>query len=337
MIVLLYILSIVPISVFILSLLLMDSFKLTSRKRFLFSVFGGAASCMLLFTLGYVLNIKEMGIMEAILSELLKGSVLLYLLKRRKIALLGDATIYGSTVGAGYAMTESILYLTHSLLLKYEIVAGQAIMIGLEAAVMHIGCTSLLAMILIMAQQNKFGTRVWQKTTAYFIAFVASCVVHIVHNWAAHTSVPPIILTSILVIYFFFSKRSLFKKNEKAIHDWIDACINNEIVLLGAIRKGELTTTNAGEYLLTLKSCFDAETFFDMCCYISEYLELSIAAKSNLLLKEAGLPITKKPENAARIAELKALKKRIGYTGEKAISPIVQIREVDKWIVQELI
>lgn len=335
MIILLYILSIVPISLFILALLLMDSFKLTSWKRLLFSALGGVLCCFILFEISLLLHLDERGIADAILGEVMKGSIVLFLLKKRKIALLGDATIYGSTVGAGFATAESILHLSHGLFLHHEIVAGEAIMIGLEAAVMHIGCTSLLAMMLIMAQQNKFGTKVWQKSVAYAIAFVAACAVHIIHNWA--TFIPPIILTSILVIYFVVSKRSLFKKNEKAIHDWIDDCINNEIALLGAIRKGELSTTNAGQYLLTLKECFDGETFFDMCCYISEYLELSIAAKSNLLLKEAGLPIIKKPENAARIAELKALKKRIGYTGEYAIAPIVQIRAVDQWILKELI
>lgn len=335
MIILLYILSIVPITLFIMTLLLMDSFKLTSWKRLFGTAVSGAVCCLVMFGLGLLLNIEERGTVDAILSEVLKGSILLYLLKNRKIALLSDATIYGSTVGAGYATAECVLLLSHSLVLHHEIVVGEAIMIGLEAAVMHIGCTSLLAMMLIMAQQNKFGTKTWQKAFAYTIAFVAACAVHIIHNWA--TFIPPIILTSILVVYFVVSKRSLFKKNEKAIHDWIDDCINNEIALLGAIRKGELTTTNAGKYLLTLKECFDGETFFDMCCYISEYLELSITAKSNLLLKEAGLPIIKKPENAARIAELKALKKRIGYTGEHAIAPIVQIRAVDQWILKELI
>ncbi|MBP5710485.1 MAG: PrsW family intramembrane metalloprotease [Bacteroidales bacterium] len=333
--ILLYICSLVPILLFIVLLILMDSFSLTSWKRLTTTTVNGALCYFAWHFLGEVTDLEGNMFAVPVFEELLKGLIIFILIARKKIALLGDATIYGAAVGAGFGLAENVMYLVASteLIVDSEAIL-EAILLGFEAAVMHIGCTSLLAMILIMVKHERFGKEPWKQNIAVAAAFIITCFVHFVHNEAP---IPPIIMTAVLVVYFVISKRSLFKKNARQIHEWIDDCINNEIALLGAIRNGQLSTTNAGKYLLTLKESFDGVTFFDMCCFISEYLELSIAAKSNLILKEAGLPIKKDPLNKSRIAELKALKKRIGYTGLEALAPIVQMKAVDNWVVNELI
>lgn len=328
---LLYICSIVPILLFILILLFMDSFSLTSWRRLAGTIAGGIVCFIAWHYIGSVTGLGDNKFAIPVFEELIKGTIILLLIANKKIALFGDATINGASVGAGFGLAENVNFL---LTTNEQIVIGEAILRGFEAAVMHIGCTSLLAVMLIMVKQDRFGKKQWQHTIALLVAFIAAFAVHFIHNEAP---IPPAIMTAILVVYFVISKRSMFKKNERQIHDWIDNCINNEISLLGAIRNGNLSSTNAGEYLMTLKDSFDGDTFFDMCCFISEYLELSIAAKSNLILKEAGLPIKKDPLNKSRMAELNALKKRIGITGMRALAPIVQIKEVDNWVVHELI
>lgn len=90
----------------------------------------------------------------------MKGLVVLFLIGRRKAALLGDTTIYGACVGAGFGLLENILHLASG---TAYVDAWEAISMGLEAAVMHIGCTSTLAMMLIMAWQGKFGQLRWNK------------------------------------------------------------------------------------------------------------------------------------------------------------------------------
>ena len=333
--ILLYICSLVPILLFILTLLVMDSFSLTNWKRLTTTTVNGALCYFAWHFLGEVTGLEGNMFAVPVFEELLKGLIIFILIARKKIALLGDATIYGAAVGAGFGLAENVMYLVASteLIVDSETIL-EAMLRGFEAAVMHIGCTTLLAVMLIMIKHERFGKGFWRQNIAVIMAFLAAFIVHFVHNEAP---VPPVIMTAVLVVYFVISKRSMFKKNARQIHEWIDDCINNEIALLGAIRNGQLATTNAGQYLLTLKESFDGATFFDMCCFISEYLELSIAAKSNLILKEAGLPINKDPLNKSRIAELKALKKRIGYTGLNALAPIVQMKAVDNWVVNELI
>ena len=199
---------------------------------------------------------------------------------------------------------------------------------------MHIGCTSLLAMALIMVHQGKYGSSVKAKVLGSIAAFLATFVVHYIH---ALEPINPLLLTALLIVYFVLSKRSLFKKNSKFVHDWLDAGINNEINLLGAVKRGEFSTTKAGEYLLSLKERFEPETFFDMYCYVQNYLELSISARSNLILKEAGMPPVHDPANAARLQEMDVLRKRIGPTAELALRPIVDRGQVNTWAMHQLV
>ena len=103
------------------------------------------------------------------------------------------------------------------------------------------------------------------------------------------------------------------------------------------MNRGEFTTTRAGEYLLTLKERFEPETFFDMYCYIQNYLELSIAARSNLILKEAGMDPIRDRVNSDRLREMEVLRKRIGPTAELALRPIVDRNQVNAWAMENMV
>jgi hypothetical protein len=310
----------------------MDAFSLTNRKRLSFCMTCGFICALIAFLLEDRV-IPNSPLIGAIDAELLKGIPILYLVMTRKIVMMGDATIYGSAVGAGFAIGENI-HIVYYAIMSNSISHGMAILLGFEAAVMHIGCSSLLAYGLIIAKQESTGTSYIKRNLAVVTVFVITITIHFIHDVVP---INPLILTPILVLYFVFSKYHLFKKNEKTIHNWIDQCLNNDVVLLASIKKGELAKTNAGKYLLSIKDAFPPEVFFDICCYISEYLELSITAKSNLILHGAGFPIQHKEENEARVSELKALRKRIGKAGIQAVSPIVNIDDVDRWAMQALL
>ena len=75
----------------------------------------------------------------------------------------------------------------------------------------------------------------------------------------------------------------------------------------------------------------------DMYCYVQNYLELSISARSNLILKEAGMPPVHDPANAARLQEMDVLRKRIGPTAELALRPIVDRNQVNTWAMHQLV
>lgn len=329
----LYLLTAVPLALFIVYLLVMDSFKLSKWSTLLFSVGAGLLMYLVSWLICRIPAIGESKLLVSIIEELCKGAILYLLIARHEVGLLGDATIYGSAIGAGFGLMSNIFHL-HHLLAEGGVNVWHTIFLGFEAAVMHIGCTSLLAMALMMVHQGKFGDSRRSKAMGSVISFVVTIIVHYVH---ALEPINPIILTALLVAYYFISKRSLFKKNNKFVHEWLDAGISNEITLLGALKRGEFSGTRAGEYMLTLKERFDPEVFFDMYCYVQNYLELSIAARSNLILKEAGLDPVKDPVNDERLREMDVLRKRIGPTAVTALLPIVDRSQVNQWALSRLV
>ena len=326
----LYLLSAVPLALFLILLLVMDSFSLTRWSTLLMSIGAGILMCAVSWLVCRIPAVGASKLLVSIVEESCKGAVLYLLIARNKVGLLSDATIYGSAIGAGFGLLSNVIYLTaHGGADVFH-----TIFLGFEAAVMHIGTTSELAMLLIMVHQGKYGESQRAKTLGTVAGFLVAFLIHYVH---ALEPINPIILTILLIIFFVVSKRSLFQKNSRFVHDWLDAGIGNEIGLLAALRRGEFTATKAGEYLLELKARFEPETFFDMYCYIQNYLELSIAARSNLILKEASMDPVHDPVNQDRLRELVVLRKRIGPTAELALRPIVDRNQVNTWALNQLI
>ena len=115
----------------------------------------------------------------------------------------------------------------------------------------------------------------------------------------------------------------------------------NDISLLASIREEDLKDTSVGEYLMEMRRKFQPEDFFDICAYLGLYLEMSIAAKSRMILKEAGMAVPISPEshqaNLDKLTELKALRKNIGISGLMVLCPVINEKAVDEWVMGELL
>ena len=241
--VLLYFCAILPILLFLFFLLKIDAFSLSRGKHLANSILAGVLCCLVCHFLYKWTALGESKLAVSIIEESLKGALLLYLVLSRRVGLLSEATIQGSAIGVGFGLMENILKVSAAAHMN----VGHAVLLGFEAAVMHEGCTSLLAMVLVMSLQGKFGQSRARKAAGYAAAFVAAYVVHFVH---ALEPLPPLILTTLLAVYFIYSKHHLFKQNERYIHDWIDSHIGGEVELLAAMQRGEFADTNAGRFLL---------------------------------------------------------------------------------------
>lgn len=104
----------------------------------------------------------------------------------------------------------------------------------------------------------------------------------------------------------------IFRYSEKNLRKWLELEFDSEVKLLMMIRKGQFARTHAGEYLTSIKYRFSQMAVVDLLAYIALYLELSIKAKSRLMLHEAGLPVGRDESVNDRLAELKALEKISG-------------------------
>ena len=307
--------SVLPIILYLLVLMVMDGFALARRSMVLKCTAVGVLACLVLWFLAKFVSFSVNGFsLMPFFEELLKGMLLVWLVVSRRIRFVAEAVIYGAAVGGGFALLENILYAASDLHVATAIVRG------LGSAVLHIGCTGLVACMLILLVNGE--RRVWLMVIA---SFVPSVILHFIHN-GIH--VPVIYKMAVMIVLFLCMFRLFFRIGNSKVYNWIDHSVSYDVQTLSAIRRGEFSLTKAGEYLLRMKSQFQPEVFFDMLCYVQTYLEIKIEKQSLMLLYDSGFKDEefdrKYAEHSGKKFELEALKKNIGKTGMSVLSPLIQ-------------
>lgn len=324
-------LSITPVIFFLFFLFLLDSFKLVIYKFLIIAVLWGTLSAVVayFFNTFFLVNTNfRFEFFSQYLApaseELLKSLFIFWILARKRVGFMIDAAIYGFAVGAGFSLVENIFY--------FETTADSNIMIwlirGFGTALMHGGCTSILSIILV-------GGKSREKSNIFNLAF-AFLTAYIIHSAFNHFYIDPIIQTIGIIIIYPLVFIMIFKYNETQLQNWLEIEFNSEIELLNMIYKGQFRSSRAGEYLSSLKSRFSSESILDMYCYIQNYLELSIKAKRNLMLKENGFPVIIEDDVEAKLNELATLRKQIGKVGELTLSPLIRMNYRDLWKLNSL-
>lgn len=330
---LLYVIALLPMIVYVLSVKAMDGFSMASWKRLIPGFIWGVFCCGALFFIARVTG-YENSALSTFLEEFLKCIPLIWVICRKRVAFFAEALIYGTAIGAGFAFLENIIYV--ALLPGFSL--GDAILRGFGTAVLHMGCTALYAASSITVSRLMAGKPFLLTFFTCCCAIIPSFVIHYVYN----LFLLPVFLQLVLVILLMIGLLIvIYDIDGKLIHKWLDSCISNDISLLASIREGHLKDTSAGEYLIDMRRKFHPEVFFDICTYLRLYLEVSIAAKSRMIMKEAGMDVPVDPEvhqeNLDKLAELKALKKNIGVSGLMVLRPVIDEKAVDEWVMGELL
>lgn len=321
-----------PVLLFLLCLFLLDSFKLVSVKWLVITLLWGVASAVIAFFLNTT-AVDAFGLEQdtltryvaPVIEELIKASLILVMVARRQIGFMIDAAIYGFAVGTGFALAENLWYYIqlgddfHMLL---------AVIRGFGTAIMHGGVVAIAAIILTEGVQRNHKVAV-AGATGIIIAIV-------LHSAFNHFIFNPLLMTLLIIVLLPLIFYAVFIYTIKHLQDWLEVEFSNEVDMLSMMRKGQFRDTRAGQYLATLKEHFPPETMVDMYWFFSLYLELSIKAKRNLLLKESGFPAMKEPDIKEKLAELKTLRKQIGKAGEMALLPLVRMSHRELWELNQL-
>lgn len=320
-----YLISILPIIIYLAILIFLDSFSLIKKERVVGSVTWGILTCLLIFVTNEVLPeiyIAKLSPFIPLIEEVLKYSLIVYLILRNKYAFLLEAAIYGAAVGAGFALLENLLYAYYG---AETMATADFLYRGLGTAVLHIGLTSIASTLLLFIFKQK------KKPISIPIALIPSITLHYIHNGFFLSPLLSLVVTfiglsTILLLLFIW--------NEHLIHKWLERSMNDEVTLYSSIKRGELSHTPSGKYLLSVREQFVAEVYFDMIVCVNLYLELSLLAKRNLMLKEAGIevPSDENKESQEKIKEFKTLLRTIGKTGIYTLSPLINIKEINNWI-----
>jgi len=324
--------SFLPVLLFLFCLFLLDSFKLVRQKTIVLCLLWGLTAALLSYYLNTWLSMQLSLNFEVfsryvapLIEEITKVAIVIYLINRQKIGFAIDAAIYGFAAGTGFALAENMVYL-----LRLGSETGMVVWIlrGFGTALMHGGCTALIAMLVIGGiQRDK------PMILSVIPGLLAGFVLHSAFN---HFFLNPYLQTALIfgVLPILFA--IVFQKSTVVLQNWLEIEFGNEVEMLRMIRQGSFSGTKAGSYLISLKKHFSQEVILDLYCYISLYLELSIKAKRNLMLKESGLAVVEEPDISAKLNELKYLQKQIGKMGELAMQPLIRMKHRELWKLNQL-
>lgn len=328
-----YLISILPIGLYLLLIKGMDGFSLSSWKKIIECFIWGIMTCLLCLLLAGALGNRETD-QFPIIEEIIKGAPLIVAVHRKRSAFFVETLTYGAAVGAGFGVLENVLY----VMWNPQFTLGDAFLRGVGTSLLHIGCSALLATLALVCFRAMHERNPAIRCFLTIAGLLPSIAIHFLYNMFL---LPDFIQMIVVVLVFIGLFLLAYSIDEKLIHKWLDLCITNDISLFRSIRQGQLQTTNAGRYLLMAKQRFAPEVFFDICVFLGLYLELSILAKSRLIMKEAGMEIDQNDEehemNVEKITELHTLRSNIGISGILLLRPFVNIKDTDEWVMKELL
>lgn len=334
----LYAISLIPILLYVVFVKAMDAIALTSWRKTLECLIWGIATCLILFLLAPVWEPLQGDVVTPLAEELLKALPLAIAVHRNRSAFFAETLAYGAAIGAGFALLENTLYIYYSS----TFTLGDAIIRGFGTALLHMGCTALLGCMVLLGTRLSRDRGLVLKGLFSVLAVVPSWGIHFAHNFVLAKGLLPEFVVMLAVVVVIMSLFLLvYELDSRLIHKWLDMCIANDIALYKAIKGGHLKDTNAGQYLIAARDRFRPEMFFDILMYLQLFLEITIAAKSRMIMKDAGidLPLSEEEhlENQHKVLELTNLSKMIGKAGERLLSPIVNLKATDDWAMKELL
>ena len=326
------VLALVPALLFLAALRALDSYKLVSLR----TVFGSLAAGALAAAISYACNSfvfrhfpghqDQYSMFGApLLEELAKGAFWIALIAMARTVFMADSAICGFAIGTGFALTENIAYL--------RVLEGKGLNIwlvrGFGTALMHGGVSAIGATlsVYLLESGHRVGIRL------FVPGMLAAVLLHSTFNQSLESPVASTIaamvgLPLVLAGTFYFSELSL--------RAWLTDKLDRDIDFLSDMGSREFCETRVGSYLMSLQESFSPSVCGDMLSLLQLTSELSMRAKSDLLLEEAGMTLEPDPELDAMFVELEYLTRNIGPTGMLAIRPLLAQTPRDLWEMHRL-
>ena len=319
--------SLCPVFIFLLFLVIFDSYKLLKLSLLLEVILFGCIAAAASFCIEYLIEITfrihvtTLSIYIAPpIEELFKATIVIILFYKKRIGFLVDAAIIGFAVGAGFSFIENSYYLS---ILNHEIIFTW-ILRGFGTAVMHGSTTCLMAILSGYIIEKNNCTRIKFFLPGILIAIFF----HLSFNLFI---LPPIMMTVLLIIAFSIVIFVIFQQSERGLEKWLDTGLASDISLLKSLQDGRFKESNAGKHLYSLQEVLPKEIIGDMLCFLSLHLELAMRAKALLMLRETGYTIEIDPTIQDKFSEMKYLEKTIGRLGLAALKPLLHFSDKDLW------
>ena len=319
--------ALLPVLGLLVALQLLDSYKLLKLRVLLATMAAGALAA----GISYVLNGQLLGhfdidigrfsrTVSPVTEELLKGALIVVLIRSHRIGFLVDAAIVGFAVGTGFALVENI----HFLGLLPDASMTTWVVRGFGTAIMHGGTTAVFA-ILSLALLERWGSN---SLRALLPGLVLAVLLHTAFN---HLSRAPQLATLTVMVAVPLLMYVAFQRSEAATRDWLGTGFDSDVQMLELINAGQIADSPVGRYLHTLRDRLKGPLLADVLCYLRVYTELSLRAKGLLMMRENGFATEIDEQAKASLAELRYLEGSIGKTGLLALRPLLRMSPKDLW------
>jgi len=326
-----YIASLLPIIIYILVVYEIDHFALVNRHRLLLLVGCGMLMALVCFGLFSWLDGVLPDGAHPVVEEGVKALPLLVLAGRKQMVFFIDSVICGAAVGGGFAILENLFY----LVLGQEAGLGSMLFRGLEVALIHIGCSAVVAagLVLVVRQTERWRSRLGVKpfdVVMTFLLLVAAIAAHVCHN---HLHFNPVMqFVSVLGVMGGLLAWTYFYDVDMILR-WLDRGLDEQIQLFQSIQRGQLIHTPTGIFLESVKASFPPLVYFDIICYVRLHAELSVTAKVRFLMRESGMlpPLGEheRQQVLAKYREFKQMEKNMGASAMMTIAPVVKLHPAD--------
>lgn len=320
--------AVAPVLCFLAALLWLDGYKLLRLSSVVLALAAGAAVGLVSYGLSGALldgldleRVTYSRYIAPVTEELLKGLVIVLLIRASRIGFLVDGAIYGFAVGSGFALFENLHYL------QVAQSAGLATWIvrGFGTAVMHGGTTALFAVMALTVLARRPNAA----ALAYLPGLLVATLMHGAFNALGHT---PQAATLVIVVLVPAALLAAFHLGERALSQWLGTGFDADADMLELIDSGEFANSPPGIYIGNLKRTLDGPLVADILCYLRVYTELALRAKGLLMMRESGFAASGMDEETrARFDELHYLEGSIGTAGMRALQPLMHMSRQDLW------
>lgn len=318
--------SLCPVSLLLLGLTLIGTYRLVRPGQVFAALAAGGGAALAawgiqreLLALGLSGDLLIRGV-APLVEELLKGIWPLFLLCRGRLGFAGDAALHGFAVGAGFSLVENLVYLA---LLPQGNPAVWLVR-GLGASLLHGGATAVMA-ILARAWLERRPDR---RRTAAAAGLLAAITLHAAFN---QFPLAPLSMAALNVLTWPLLLMLVYAHSDRATRQWLDLGLSSDAELHSMLTGRGFLSTPLGRRLASLRDQYPGETVADMLCYLRLLTELSIRAKGRLLLQEAGLPPPRDPDLKEKLSELAYLRRSIGPSGCWLLHSLVGIGPRQLW------
>jgi protease PrsW len=320
--------ALAPVLCFLAGLLWLDGYKLLRPQAVAMALAAGMLAALLSYGTSDLLlhgfdlrRLTYSRYVAPLAEELLKGLVIVALVRASRIGFLVDGAIYGFAVGSGFALLENLHYL------QVAQGAGLATWIvrGFGTAIMHGGTTALFAVmaLTVLARRPNAGA------FAYLPGLLVAVLMHGAFNQLGDM---PQVATLVIVVLVPAALLVAFHMGERALSQWLGTGFDKDAEMLDLIASGDFANSAPGAYLAALKRSLEGPTVADVLCYLRVYTELSLRAKGLLMMRESGFVAAgMDDETKGRFDELRYLEGSIGPAGMRALQPLMHTSRQDLW------